>query len=36
MVGAPAGKGGPLRGGSVLGYVNRSRAPVVSAFLGAR
>ena len=36
MAGAPGGKGGPLRGGSVLGYVNRSRSPVGGAPLGTR
>ena len=34
--GAHMGKGGPLRGGSVLGYVFRSRGPVGGAPLGAR
>ena len=34
--GAPGSKGGPLRGGSVLGYVNRSRGPVGGAPLGTR
>ena len=34
--GANGGKGGPLRGGSVLSYVNRSRDPVGGASLGAR
>ena len=36
MAGTPVGKGGPLRGGSVLGYVNRCRAPVGGAPLDAR
>ena len=35
MAGAPGGKGGPLRGGSVVGYVSRSRGPVKGAPLGA-
>ena len=35
LAGAPAGRGGPLRGGSVLGYVGGSRAPVGGAPLGA-
>lgn len=33
---APAGKGGIIRGGSALGYVNRFRAPVGGAPQGAR
>ena len=36
LASAPGSKGGPLRGGSVLGYVNRSRGPVGGAPLGAR
>ena len=31
----PVGRGDPLRGGSVLGYVNRARAPVGGTPLGA-
>ena len=34
--GTPGGKGGPLWGGGVLGYVNGSRGPVGGAPLGAR
>ena len=36
VAGAPGSKGGPLRGGRVLGYVNRSRGPVGGAPLGGR
>ena len=36
LAGAPVGRGGSLRGGSVLEYVNRSRAPVGGAPQGAR
>ena len=36
VAGVPESKGGPLRGGSVLGYVNRSHGPVGGAPLGAR
>ena len=36
LAGASAGRGGLLRGGSVLGYVGASRAPVGGAPLGAR
>ena len=35
LAGMPASKGGPLRGSSVLEYVNESRAPVGGARLGA-
>ena len=34
--GAPAGRGGTLRGASVLGYVGTSHAPGGGAPLGAR
>ena len=36
MVGAPGGKEGPLWGGSILGYGNRSHSPMGGASLGAR
>ena len=36
LAGAPLGKGGALRGRSVLGYIGGSRAPVCGAPLGAR
>ena len=36
LAGAPVGKGGSLRGGSVPGYVNTSQAPVGGAPQGAR
>ena len=36
VAGAPESKGGPIRGGSMLGYVNRSLGPVGVAPLGAR
>ena len=35
LAGAPIGQGGSLWGGSVLGYVNRSQAPVGGAPHGA-
>ena len=36
MADGPGGKGGPLRGGSVLEYVSRSRGPVGGAPLSTR
>ena len=36
FTGAPLGKSGAIRGGSVLGYVGGLRAPVGGAPLGAR
>ena len=36
VAGAPGGKGGPLRGDSVLRYVNTSRGRVGGAPVGAR
>ena len=36
LAGAPLGKGGAIRGGSVLGYVGGSPAPAGGAPLGAR
>ena len=36
LAGAPAGRGGPLRGARVLGFMGASRAPVGGAPLGTR